>query len=328
MSAPHDHPERLREWRRELERDASSLAFLPLARACARLGRLEASMRLCIDGLTHHPANAEAHHLLGELYQRAGDPERAFDEWDIALHLDPEHTGARRAIGLLCLQRREWNAATRHLERALAAAPADAEVVRALALVRSRSGDPRAGYAAPEAAAEASTARLIRGIRAPIERFVASVRPDALLIVTGSGKLLGRQGGAHPSLDVTGVAALAAAIRASSRALAGLLGQDGFGHVYLRGAERQVFLGGFDTPAQEMILVVVMRDPSRLGLLRLAFASLVSEILALPEARLPRRALRAETFEEELEAARALVQAGAGMGSSGPTDRGSPGGRA
>jgi predicted regulator of Ras-like GTPase activity (Roadblock/LC7/MglB family) len=132
-------PVQVRQWSEEVARDPGNLAFLPLAEAYREQGRRDAALRLCIRGLERHPENVEAHYLLGVLYREAGEQVKAFDEWDIALRLSPEHQAARRAIGMLCVERADWAGAARHLERAVADAPDDAELRSALELARTNA---------------------------------------------------------------------------------------------------------------------------------------------------------------------------------------------
>lgn len=125
-------PMQVRQWSEEVAADSASLAFLPLARAYREQGRRDAALKLCIRGLEKHPDNVDAHYLLGLLYREGGDTLKAFDEWDIALALDPEHGGSRREIGLIAHQRGEHAVAVRHLEKALEADAFDQEVRDAL----------------------------------------------------------------------------------------------------------------------------------------------------------------------------------------------------
>ena len=149
-------PAQIRAWSEEVARDPETLAFLPLAEAYRQAGRRDAALRLCLRGLERNSTNVEAHYLLGLLYREGGEPVKAFDEWDMALSLDPEHAGARREIGLVCAERGEWGSALRHLERAAAANPADDEVRDALARARSQSGTPAAPPAPAVQPAEAA----------------------------------------------------------------------------------------------------------------------------------------------------------------------------
>jgi tetratricopeptide (TPR) repeat protein len=125
-------PQQVRQWSDEVAADPGSPAFLPLAEHYRGLGKGDAALRLVIRGLERHPHDVEAHYLLGCLYRDAGEAVKAFDEWDIALALAPEHHGARRQIGFLCLERGELDEAERHLERALESQFDDQEVRDAL----------------------------------------------------------------------------------------------------------------------------------------------------------------------------------------------------
>lgn len=125
-------PAQVRQWSEEVAADPGSLAFLPLARAYREQGRRDAALKLVVRGLEKHPGHVEAHHLLGLLYREGGESVKAFDEWDIALALDPEHGPSRREIGLVCWERGDFATAVRHLEKALENDAFDREVRAAL----------------------------------------------------------------------------------------------------------------------------------------------------------------------------------------------------
>jgi tetratricopeptide (TPR) repeat protein len=142
-------PAQVRQWSEEVAADPASLSFLPLAGAYRGQGRRDAALKLCIRGLEKHPDNVEAHYLLGLLYNEGGDTLKAFDEWDIALALDPEHAGSRREIGLVAYARGDHALAVRHLERALETDAFDEEVRTALEDAWSQSRGGRGGSSAP-----------------------------------------------------------------------------------------------------------------------------------------------------------------------------------
>ncbi|HEV3051010.1 MAG TPA: tetratricopeptide repeat protein, partial [Longimicrobium sp.] len=153
-------PAQVRQWSEEVAADPASLSFLPLAAAYREQGRHDAALKLVIRGLEKHPGHVEAHYLLGLLYREGGEQLKAFDEWDIALALDPDHHGSRREIGLISHARGDHTLAVRHLERALANDAFDQQVRDALeeSWARSNGGrgaSPATARPAPSPAAVA-----------------------------------------------------------------------------------------------------------------------------------------------------------------------------
>jgi tetratricopeptide (TPR) repeat protein len=142
-------PMQVRQWSEEVAADPASLSFLPLAQAYREQGRHDAALKLCIRGLEKHPDHVEAHYLLGLLYREGGEQLKAFDEWDIALALDPDHAGSRREIGLNAYARGDHAVAVRHLEKSLANDAFDQEVRDALEDAWSKA---RGGGASPASA--------------------------------------------------------------------------------------------------------------------------------------------------------------------------------
>lgn len=120
----------------QLAADPASLVFMPLAEALRRRGQLEAARKVAVAGLHRYPDLADAHDLLARILGDQRDFERAFDEWDIALRLDPGHAGAHKGIGFLYFVAGEAARAREHLERAAAALPDDEGVRAALERVR------------------------------------------------------------------------------------------------------------------------------------------------------------------------------------------------
>src|SRR5215211_1642825 len=76
----------------DLARDPSSLVFMPLADALRRAGQVDVALRVALRGLDRHPYIADAHDVLARIHADRGDLDRAADEWEMALRLDPAHT--------------------------------------------------------------------------------------------------------------------------------------------------------------------------------------------------------------------------------------------
>ena len=186
--------QQLRQWTDEVAADPGSPAFRPLAEHYRALGKGDAAMRLVLRYLERNPHDVEGHYLLGLLYRDAGQQVKAFDEWDMALALSPEHLGARRQIGLLCLERGDHAAAVRHLEHARSLDIEDDEVRQALeaAWVRAHGGEP----APPPLPADAH-ARSLDGASAadPVAAPAPSptTTPPAAADADSSGSVAGRE---------------------------------------------------------------------------------------------------------------------------------------
>lgn len=137
----------------ELARDPSSLAFLRLGEALRRQGQRDMARKVAHRGLQRHPHNAEAHDLLARIEADAGDHERAFDEWDMALRIEPNHAGANKGLGFLCYTQGRFADAEGYLSVAAAADPEDEAITAALEHVRGRlaTGTHDAGGREPSA---------------------------------------------------------------------------------------------------------------------------------------------------------------------------------
>ncbi|WP_420126579.1 tetratricopeptide repeat protein [Longimicrobium sp.] len=162
-------PMQVRQWSDEVAADPASLAFLPLAGAYREQGRHDAALKLCIRGLEKHPDHVEAHYLLGLLYREGGEQLKAFDEWDIALALDPDHAASRREIGLIAYTRGDHSVAVRHLEKSLANDAFDQEVRDALedAWAKSKGGGASPASARPAPPPPVVPAAPVRTATAP-----------------------------------------------------------------------------------------------------------------------------------------------------------------
>lgn len=141
----------------------------------------------------------------------------------------------------------------------------------------------------------------VGALEAPVERFAREAGLRLVLLINESGQVLAQRGFAR-ALDVMGVAALGAGINASSRALAELLGMNGFGHLHQGGSSAQVFIGPFRTPAENLIVIAVFGEDSSIGLVQVFFTEFTGQVSRLPGWNEVRPTVDAATFERDLEA--------------------------
>jgi predicted regulator of Ras-like GTPase activity (Roadblock/LC7/MglB family) len=112
-------------WSDQLARDPRSLAFLPLAEELRKRRKLDDALRVALRGLERHPYLADAHDVLARVCADRGEEQRARDEWETALRLDPAHAGALRGLGHLALEAVDVGEAERRLARVLHGHPDD-----------------------------------------------------------------------------------------------------------------------------------------------------------------------------------------------------------
>ena len=147
----------------------------------------------------------------------------------------------------------------------------------------------------------ADLAQFVGALAAPVDRFAREAGLKLVLLINESGQVLAQRGFAR-ALDVMGVASLGAGIHASSQALAVMLGEGGFRHLHQGGAQAQVFIGPFRTPAEDLIAIAVFGEDSSIGLVQVFFAEFVAEVSALPGWAQARPTRDARAFERDLVA--------------------------
>ena len=144
-------------------------------------------------------------------------------------------------------------------------------------------------------------AEFVGALAAPVERFAREAGLRLVLLINESGQGLAQRGFAR-ALDVMGVASLGAGIHASSRALAQMLGEAGFAHLHQGGAQSQVFIGPFRTPAENLIVIAVFGEDSSIGLVQVFFAEFTGQVAQLPGWNVVRPTADARAFERDLNA--------------------------
>src|SRR6266513_3318524 len=142
----------------ELAQDPDSLVFLRLAELLRHKGQLDAAHRVALTGLERHPHLADAHDLYARILADKHDYERAFDEWDMALRIAPDHVGALKGLAFLYFKVGDVQQAAAHLEAAQRVAPDDPSIDQAIEMIRGGAKAP--GAAAPLAPAAVQSGAL------------------------------------------------------------------------------------------------------------------------------------------------------------------------
>ncbi len=131
----------IERWSREVAENPGASPFVRLARAYRAQGRSRAARSVVLRGLEQNPEHIAAHGLLALIHVEDGERERAGDEWQIMLRLDPGNFEASRGLGFLALERNDLETARRHLEQAEVSQPGDTAVTQALQVLRRRERD-------------------------------------------------------------------------------------------------------------------------------------------------------------------------------------------
>ena len=96
---------------------ARSEALLKVGRAALEKGDVKTAREELQEAIVAHPGNAEAHTLLGVVYERDGNDRLARRAWDTALAIEPEELGALQLQGVSRLKSGDLETAERNLER-------------------------------------------------------------------------------------------------------------------------------------------------------------------------------------------------------------------
>jgi tetratricopeptide (TPR) repeat protein len=136
---------RIEELQARIEREPRSRLFAQLAEELRKAGQLEEAVRVCRQGLTHHPSYALARITLARALLDNGNARGARQELERVLSATPENILAGRLLGE-CLEGLGQHAAARvQYEKTLAVAPGDPQLterLRALEGASAQAPDP------------------------------------------------------------------------------------------------------------------------------------------------------------------------------------------
>ena len=241
----------------ELARDPDSLVFLRLGELLRHKGQLDAAHRVALTGLERHPHLADAHDLYARILADKHDYERAFDEWDMALRIAPDHVGALKGLAFLYFKVGDVQQAAAHLEAAQRVAPDDPSIAQALTMARGGAGAVSPDVAeshAPSPEPQAPTpeplsdARVFAGLEGAEE---------GLLLLDPAGQVLGGALKDPAGREVTdAVAAYLAGVSQEAGRTAKLLGLGSWTGLAAEGRHGHAHL----TPPTGSALLLVVRD--------------------------------------------------------------------
>ena len=249
----------------QLAQDPQSLVFLRLGEALRRKGQLDAALRVAVNGLERHPHLADAHDLYARVLTDKHDYEKAFDEWDMAVRIAPNHTGALKGLAFLYFKVGDLEQAESHLNAARKVEPDDPGIDQAFEMIRGgarrpsvtepvSAAAPQATAASPAAASALDEARVFAGLEGANE---------GLLLIDGSGRVLGgalKDGGGNDVTDA--VAAYLAGVSQEAARTAKLLGLGAWNGLSAEGRQGNVHLAH---PTPDALLLVVRERGMPLG---------------------------------------------------------------
>lgn len=108
-------------------RDPNGRAFVPLADAYRRAGRMDEALDLLREGLTRHPEYASAHVVASWLHIERGALDEALDTLELILELDKDNRAGLKGMGQVLHEKGDREGALEHLNRLAELEPEDAE---------------------------------------------------------------------------------------------------------------------------------------------------------------------------------------------------------
>jgi predicted regulator of Ras-like GTPase activity (Roadblock/LC7/MglB family) len=197
----------IRAWSDELARDPNSLAFLRLAEALRRRRELDEARAVALRGLSRHPYLADAHDVLARVHVDAGEPERAREEWEMAVRIDPRHLPSLKGLGFLAFRRHDFIHAERYLREALVLDPRDSGLAQAhQRLLDTLAPRDEPAPAAPnDPPASGSARELFAPLLGDGDRTALLLDRDGLVVAGAYVDAQGRNAGDEVGAELSGV---------------------------------------------------------------------------------------------------------------------------
>ncbi len=242
----------------QLAADPTSLVFLPLAEALRQRKRLDAARKVILAGLARYPELADAHDLYGRILGDDANFEQAFDEWGIAIRLDPDHAGAHKGIGFLYFVAGKLDRALNHLQVAQKGLPDDQGVVAAIARVREALQSNVSDTGTPSSTGPAPTEEVADDLAEQVFAGLEGAE-NGLLLVDQHGQRLGGGLQSPDGQDVADrVAAHLAGVSREATRAARLLDMGDWNALTVQSDDGSLHLA---SPTADTVLLVV-RDPA------------------------------------------------------------------
>ena len=133
----------------------------------------------------------------------------------------------------------------------------------------------------------------------PLLRYIGQSSARLVVVMTPAGQVLAQHGFAR-AVDLMGVAALGAAIMASSSALAELVGEPRYGTLFHAGQRHGVHLATVATPRGPLVALTVFGRETSIGLVGFFFDEFAVALRSAAPVQPARGPVLAENFEAEL----------------------------
>lgn len=121
-----------------------SYAFVPLADACRKMGRIDEALEICESGVKRHPGYPSGHVVKGKCLFDRGNRAGAREAFERVLLLDEHNLVALKYLGMIEADDGNLGVAEKHLQQILSLDPENKEIKAILSLVEEQEQIDRA----------------------------------------------------------------------------------------------------------------------------------------------------------------------------------------